>query len=186
MIKAGQLAKGMFMLFKNEPHLVADREFVSPGKGSAFVRLKLKNVRTGLVMRETIKTQESVEDVTVDTREAQYLYDDDENYYFMDSESFEQFSIPLKGLEDRKNYMIEGETFQVVDWEGQPLDIKLPFKMAFTVEQAEEAVKGDTVSGTTKLVTLQTGYRVKVPIFIKQGEKILINTETGEYVERVN
>ena len=186
MVKAGQLAKGMFVLFKNEPYLVADREFVNPGKGSAFVRLKLKHVKSGLVLRETIKSQETIEDITVEDAETQFLYADDESYHFMDSETYEQFTLPINGLEDRKSYLKEGETFQVVFWEEQPIDIKLPLKMVLTVTEAEEAIKGDTVSGTTKTVAVETGLTVRVPIFIKQGEKILVNTETGEYVERVN
>ena len=186
MVKAGQLAKGMFVLFKNEPYLVADREFVNPGKGSAFVRLKLKHVKSGLVLRETIKSQETIEDITVEDAETQFLYADDESYHFMDSETYEQFTLPINGLEDRKSYLKEGETFQVVFWEEQPIDIKLPLKMVLAVTEAEEAIKGDTVSGTTKTVTVETGLTVRVPIFIKQGEKILVNTETGEYVERVN
>jgi elongation factor P len=186
MVKAGQVAKGMFLRFKEEPYLVTEREFVNPGKGSAFVRLRLKNLKTGLVIRETIKSQDSVEDIVVENRDAQYLYEDGENYHFMDTETYEQFTIPVAGLEERKNYLKEGELFQVVDWEGQPIDIKLPLKMVFEVTHAEEAVRGDTVSGTTKLVTVETGLKVKVPIFIKEGEKILVNTETGEYVERVN
>ncbi len=186
MIKAGQLSKGMFIRFKDDPYLVAEREFVNPGKGSAFVRLKLKNVKTGQVMRETIKSQDQVEDILVENRDAQYLYEDGEDYHFMDSETFEQFTIPIAGLEDRKNYMKEGEVYQVVDWEGQPLDILLPLKMVFEVKHAQEAVKGDTVSGTTKTITIETGAQIKVPIFIKEGDRILVNTEGGEYVERVN
>ena len=186
MVKAGQVAKGMFLLFKEEPYLVAEREFVNPGKGSAFVRLKLKNLRTGLVIRETIKSQETVEDIEVESRDAQYLYEDGEQFHFMDTESYEQFTVPLSGLEERKNYLKEGEVFQIVVWEDKPIDIKLPYKMAFKVTHAEEAVRGDTVSGTTKLVTIETGIQIKVPIFIKEGENILVNTETGEYVERVN
>lgn len=186
MIKAGQLSKGMFILFKREPYLVADREFVNPGKGPAFVRLKLKNVKTGLVVRETIKSQETVEDVMVETQDAQFLYSDSESYHFMDNETYDQFAIPVKGFEERKLYLREGESFQLVVWEGQPIDIKLPFKMAFTVTESESAVKGDTVSGSTKQVTLETGARVKVPLFIKEGDRILVNTDTGEYVERVN
>jgi elongation factor P len=186
MMKAGQVSKGVFLLFKNEPYQVTEREFVNPGKGSAFVRLKLKNVKTGLVIRETIKSQESVEDIVVETKDAQFLYQDASDYHFMDSENYEQFTLPIEGLEQRQKFLKEGEIYQVVFWEEKPIDIKLPFKMVFSVTRAEDAVKGDTVSGTTKMVTVETGLDVRVPIFIKKGEKILVNTETGEYVERVN
>ena len=186
MIKAGQISKGMFLLFKDEPYLVSEREFVNPGKGSAFVRLKLKNVKTGLVIRETIKSQESVEDVVVEDLDAQFLYADGDSYHFMSNETYEQIAIPIEGLEERQLYLKEGEVYQLVVWEGTPLDIKLPFKMAFTVTQAEAAVKGDTVSGSTKTVTIETGATVKVPLFIKEGDRILVNTDSGEYVERAN
>jgi len=186
MIKAGQIEKGMFLLYKNEPYFVAEREFVNPGKGSAFSRLKLKNVRTGSVLKEVRKTQDQIEEIEVIDKDAQFLYSDGETYHFMDSETFEQFDVPIKGLEDKGFFMMEGETFRMVVWNEEVLDIKLPPKMVFVVAEAEEAVKGDTVQGTTKNCTIETGLQVKVPIFIKQGEKIMINTETKEYVERVN
>ncbi|HUV07138.1 MAG TPA: elongation factor P [Spirochaetia bacterium] len=186
MIKAGQIAKGMFLLFKDEPYQVSEREFVNPGKGSAFVRLKLKNLRTGLVIRETVKSQDTVEDIVVENRDSQYLYQDSDYYHFMDSETYEQFTLPVAGLEEMKNYLREGDVYQVMVWEEKPIDIKIPLKMILTVTHAENAVRGDTVSGTTKVVTVETGLKVKVPIFIKEGERILVNTEAGEYVERVN
>jgi len=186
MIKAGQISKGMFLKFKNEPYLVADREFVNPGKGTAFVRLKLKSLMSGAVLRQTVKSQESVEDIIVEEKKAQFLYMDNDDYHFMDNETFEQYEIPIEGMERQKNFLKEGEEFYVVFYEDRPIDIKLPFKMVFTITEAEHAEKGDTVTGATKMVTVETGFKVKVPIFIKQGERIMINTETGDYVERVN
>ncbi len=186
MIKAGSISKGMFLLFKNEPYIVSEREFVNPGKGSAFVRVKLKNLRTGLINRQVIKSQESVEDIDVETKEAQYLYSDGTDLIFMETENYEQIHFPIKGNEDKQAFLREGDTFQIVIWEKSPIDIKLPYKMAFTVTEAENAARGDTVTGATKIVTIETGYKVKVPLFIKAGDKILINTETGDYVERVN
>lgn len=186
MTKAGSIDKGMFILLKDEPHLVAEREFVKPGKGQAFVRLKLKNVRTGLVQRPVIKSHESVEEISVVDHPSQYLYADDSAYHFMDTETYEQYEIPLSGFEEKRNYMKEGDTYDVVMWESAPLDIKIPLKEVYTVSQAEDAVRGDTVTGATKTVACETGLVVKVPIFIKAGDRILVNTETGEYVERVN
>jgi elongation factor P len=186
MIKAGSIDKGMFLLIKDEPHQVTEREFVKPGKGQAFVRLKLKNLKTGLVQRPVIKSHESVEEIVVEEQPAQYLYADDTSYHFMDTETYEQFTVPLAGFEEKKNYMKEGDTYELVMWETTPLDIKLPLKEVYTVTLAEDAVKGDTVTGATKTITCETGLPVKVPIFIKEGDKILVNTDTGEYVERVN
>lgn len=186
MIRAGALEKGMALLIKGDPYVIVEREFVNPGKGSAFVRLKLKNPNTGQVLRETMKSQDQVEDIVVEDKDSQYLYADGENYHFMDLETYEQFEIPMASFVDYNLLMKEGDTFTLVMWEHRPLEIKLPYKVIYTVTQAEEAVKGDTVTGATKIVEVETGLKVKVPIFIKEGERILVNTETKEYVERVN
>ncbi len=186
MIKAGAIDKGMCLMMKGEPHLVAEREFVNPGKGAAFVRLKLKNLRTGLVLRETIKTNDTVEEADVYDRDGQFMYSDDDAYHFMDAETYEQFEVLREGLESKGLYMKEGETFKITMWEAKPIDISIPYKLPFTVTEAEDGVRGDTVTGATKTVVVETGLQVRVPIFIKQGERILVNTETGEYVERVN
>lgn len=186
MIKANAVDKGMFLLTKGEPHVVTDREFVKPGKGGAFVRLKLKNVRTGLVQRSVVKSHELVEEVSVEGEKAQYLYADDASYHFMNTENYEQFAIQREAFEEKKHFMKEGETYELVMWDSTPLDIKIPLKDTFEVTMAEEGSRGDTVSGATKMVTVETELQVKVPIFIKQGDKILINTSSGDYVERVN
>lgn len=186
MIKAGQIDKGTALLIKGQPFIVVDREFVNPGKGSAFVRVRLKSPATGQTLRETFKTQDNVEDITVDDRDCQYLYNDGDNFHFMLTETFEQIEIPMATFEDYQFIMKEGETYRVTFWEHQPLDIQIPTKVIFDVAEAEEAIKGDTVTGATKNVTTETGLVVRVPIFIKQGEKILVNTETKEYIERVN
>jgi len=186
MIKAGSIDKGMFLLIKNEPHLVVEREFVNPGKGTAFARLKLKNLITGQVLRETMKAPDNVEEATVAEKTCQYLYADGESYHFMDNASFEQFTVPFAGFEDKKFFMMEGDSYKVVVWDEKPIEIKLPPKMVYVVTEGSEGVKGDTVTKTTKPVTISTGLVVKVPLFIKEGEKIMINTETKEYVERVN
>lgn len=186
MIKAGAIDKGMCLLIKGDPYLVAEREFVNPGKGAAFSRVKLKNLRTGQVLKETIKTSESVEEADVYDRQVQYLYQDGEAVHVMDTETYEQFEMPTTGLEYKLKYIKEGESYTLVVWNEMPIDIKLPTKIVYEVTEASEGVKGDTVTGATKLVTIETGVQVKVPIFIKQGERIMVNTETGEYVERVN
>jgi elongation factor P len=186
MIKAGAIAKGMFLLIKNEPHLVIEREFVNPGKGSAFVRLKMRSLISGQRLQQVIKSQESVEEITVEQKDSQYLYSDNENYHFMDLESYEQFTMPLAGQEDKKLFLKEGDTVQLSFWDERPIDILLPYKIVLTVAQAEAGLKGDTVSGATKQVTMETGLMVRVPLFIKKGDRLLINTETREYVERVN
>jgi elongation factor P len=186
MIRAGAISKGVFLLVKGEPHVVVEREFVNPGKGSAFVRLKLKSLVTGQVLKQVNKSQENLEDINVESRDAQYLYADSEQLHFMDLESYEQFTMPLEGHEEKKLFIREGDTVQLSFWDEKPIDILLPYKVALTVAEAREGLKGDTVSGATKPVTMETGLVVKVPLFIKEGDKILVNSETREYVERVN
>jgi elongation factor P len=166
--------------------LVVEREFHNPGKGTAIARVKMKSIKDGSVLTLTIPTQQEVEDATVDTHTCQFQYADQDNFHFMDNDSYDQFEVPLSSMEDKKYYLQEGGLYDLTVWEGSVIDIKIPYKMAFTVAESENYVKGDTVSGATKPVVTETGLTVRVPLFIKQGEKILVNTETNEYVERVN
>ncbi|MDD4011219.1 MAG: elongation factor P [Sphaerochaetaceae bacterium] len=186
MIKAGQIDKGMALLIKGAPFVCIDREFVNPGKGSAFVRLKLKSPTTGQVLQETMKSQDNAEEITVEDLDFQYTFNDGENFHFMNTESFEENEVPMTSFPDYQLIMKEGETFRCTVWEGKILDVQVPSKVVYTVTEAEDAIKGDTVTGATKFVTLETGLKLRVPIFIKQGEKIRVNTETKEYLERVN
>lgn len=186
MIRGGEIGKGTVLLNKGTPYLIVEREFVSPGKGAAFARVKMKNLRDGSVLTQTIKTAEMVEDATVDTTIGQYQYNDGENFVFMDSESFEQIMVSPKTLDGKENYLREGDTYDIVIWENEAIDVKIPTKMIFIVAESENYVRGDTVSGATKPVVTETGLVVRVPLFIKQGEKIMVNTESNEYQERVN
>ena len=186
MIRGGEIAKGTVLINKGAPYLVVEREFVNPGKGAAFARVKMKNLKDGSVLTQTIKTADSVEDAVVDTHKGQYQYEDGENYLFMDTESYDQIPVPSDIVNDKKYYLREGDEYEILIWEGNPIDVKIPAKMVFEVAESENYVKGDTVSGATKPITTETGLVVRVPLFIKQGEKILVNTESNEYQERVN
>ncbi len=186
MIKAGQIEKGTALLIKGQPFVCVEREFVNPGKGSAFVRLKLKSPSTGQSLSETMKTQDNAEDITVEDIDYQYMYNDGENFHMMNTGTYEQIEVPMASFPDYQYIMKDGETYRCTVWEDLLLDIQVPSKVVFLVAEAEEAVKGDTVQGATKYVTTETGLKVRVPIFIKQGEKIRVNTETKEYLERVN
>ncbi|MBQ2050605.1 MAG: elongation factor P [Spirochaetales bacterium] len=186
MIKAGQIDKGTALLIKGQPFICVEREFVNPGKGSAFVRLKLKSPSTGQVLQETIKSQDSVEDINVEMMDYQYMYNDGENFHMMNVDTYDQIEVPMANFEGYELLMKDGETFRCTVYNDEILDIQIPSKVVYLVAEAEEAIKGDTVQGATKFVTTETGLRVRVPIFIKQGEKIRVNTETREYLERVN
>ena len=186
MIKAGQIDKGTALLIKGQPFICVEREFVNPGKGSAFVRLKLKSPSTGQVLQETIKSQDTVEDINVEMMDYQYMYNDGENFHMMNVDTYDQFEVPMANFEGYELLMKDGETYRCTVYNEEILDIQIPSKVVYLVAEAEEAIKGDTVQGATKFVTTETGLRVRVPIFIKQGEKIRVNTETKEYLERVN
>jgi len=186
MIRGGDIVKGTCLLQKGQPYLVVEREFHIPGKGTAIARVKMKNIKDGSVLTMTIPTQQEVEDAQVSLHHCQYQYADLDNYHFMDNESYEQYEVPIEDHADKKYYLMEGLAYELLIWEGRVIDIKIPYKVVFTVAESENYVKGDTVSGATKPVTTETGLVVRVPLFIKQGEKILVNTETNEYVERVN
>lgn len=186
MIKAGQIDKGTALLIKGQPFICVEREFVNPGKGSAFVRLKLKSPTTGQALQETIKSQDSVEDINVEMMDFQYMYNDGENFHMMNVDTYDQFEVPMSNFEGYEVLLKDGETYRCTVYNDEILDIQIPSKVVYLVAEAEEAIKGDTVQGATKFVTTETGLRVRVPIFIKQGEKIRINTETKEYLERVN
>jgi elongation factor P len=186
MIRGGDIVKGSCLLQKGQPFLVVEREFHNPGKGTAVARVKMKSIKDGSVLSLTSPTQQEVEDAQVDIKGCQYQYSDQDNYHFMDSESYEQYEVPIADNADKKFYLKEGDSYELTIWEGKVIDIKIPYKVVFTVAESENYVKGDTVSGATKPVVTETGLTVRVPLFIKQGEKILVNTETNEYVERVN
>jgi elongation factor P len=165
---------------------VVDREFHNPGKGTAIARVKMKSIKDGSVLTLTIPTQQEIEDAQVEVHSCQYQYADQDHYHFMDSETYDQHEVPVSEMEDKKLYLQDGQSYELTIWEDRVIDIKIPYKVTFTVAESENYIKGDTASGATKPVTTETGLTVRVPLFIKQGEKILINTETNEYVERVN
>ena len=167
MIKAGQIDKGTALLIKGQPFICVEREFVNPGKGSAFVRLKLKSPTTGQVLQETIKSQDSVEDINVETMDYQYMYNDGESFHMMNVDTYDQFEVPMANFEGYELLMKDGETYRCTVYNDEILDIQIPSKVVYLVAEAEEAIKGDTVQGATKFVTTETGLRVRVPIFIK-------------------
>lgn len=184
-MKAGGIEKGMYVLFREDPYLVADREFVNPGKGSAFIRVKLKHARTGQVIREVIKSHETVEEADVEARDAQYLYMDADYLVFMDIVSFDQFNVDIASVDDNVPlFMKEGESYQVLMWDNDPLAVQLPLKIKLEVTEAPHAERGDTATGATKKVITETGLTLQAPLFIKSGDRIVINTTTGAYVER--
>ncbi len=184
MVKAGNLTKGMVIIFKKEPYQVLAKEFFNLGRGRGHSRLKLKNLKTGRVIKQTLNSEEQVKEAQIEVRKAQYLYKDKNGIYFMDQQTFGQFDLDEKLVGNLGNFLKEGSHCQVIFFQDRPITLSIPIKVSLKVIKAEEGVKGDRVSSADKEVVLETGCRLKVPLFIKKGEKIIINTETGEYVSR--
>jgi elongation factor P len=183
-ITTAQFKKGMFIEFKDEPHLITDMQFVNPGKGSAFVRTKLKSLKTGKVQEFTFKSGESAEELPIVTREMQYLYKEGEEYVFMDNFSYEQCNISAAMLGDFIKYLKPNDSYQVLMFDETAVGIRFPKKVWLKVTEADEGAKGNTVSGATKTVVVETGAVVTVPLFIKEGDTIGIDPETNTYLER--
>lgn len=185
MADTSAIKKDAVIMFKGAPHQVTDFQHVNPGKGGAFVRTKMRNISTGRTIENTFKTSENIETVALDRANMQYLYADDSGYNFMDNESFEQTAIDKELIGDKGKYLTEGQDVVVMLHDGTPLSVDLPKKLAFEVVEAMPAVKGDSAQGrVTKEVVLETGMKVRVPLFIEQGTRVVVNTESGEYVER--
>jgi elongation factor P len=185
-ISTTQFKKGIYIIFQEEPHMIVDISFVSPGKGSAFYRTKLKNLYTGRVVEYTYKSGEKVDEVIVETHEAEYSYFDGSSYVFIEPRTFEQYMVPVEIIGDDKVYLKEGLLYRIKFYDEKPVGVGLPKTIAYTVTETENSVKGDTVTNATKQAILDTGMKVQVPLFIKVGEEILVNTETGSYLSRKN
>jgi elongation factor P len=178
------IAKDIVFRFKGDLWSVVEFQHVNPGKGSAFVRTRLKNVRTGKTVENTFKSGEEIDILDVEKKKMAYLYSDATTATFMDQQSYDQVAVPKEMIGDRMGYLKEGLDAMIVLFEGNPVNIELPKKVAYKVTSASDAVRGDTSNRVTKEVEIETGMKVAVPIFIKENETIVVSTETGEYVER--
>lgn len=186
-ITTADFQKGMFIEFKNEPHQIVEFQHVNPGKGSAFVRTRLKGVKTGKVQEFTFKAGEDATEVPINVREMQYLYKTEADCVFMENQSYEQFNVPKTLLGNFVNFLKEGETYQIlVHNDVEAIGMRYPKKVRLLVTEAEDGVKGDTATSARKAVTLETGVVVNVPLFIKKGDTIALDPETGAYLERVS
>lgn len=185
MITVNDLKNGLTFKYNGNLYLVLDFQHVKPGKGSAFVRTKLKNLTTGATQDITFSnTSEKIEKAHIDKRDMQFLYSEGDTYFFMDLETYDQLEVDKKIIGENLKYLVENNTITLVMHEGAIIDILLPEKLAFEVIEAEPAIKGNTVSGGDKMAKIETGYELRVPIFIEPGERIIVNTVNGNYVSR--
>jgi elongation factor P len=180
-----EFKSGLKILLDGDPYNIVENEFVKPGKGQAFNRVKVRNLKTGRVVEKTYKSGESVEAADVFEQEMEYLYTDGEFWHFMVAETFEQYAADATAMGDCAKWLSEEDKCQVTLWNGTPLSISPPHFVVLRISQSDPGVRGDTASGSTKPATLETGAVVKVPLFVEEGEVIKIDTRTGEYVGRV-
>jgi elongation factor P len=179
-----EFKQGLKVMMDGDPCSIIENEFVKPGKGQAFNRVKLRNLKTGRVLEKTFKSGESIEGADVIELEMQYLYNDGEMWYFMDQSSFEQFAADENSVADAKQWIKGEETCLVTLWNNTPLSIAAPNFVILEITDTDPGVRGDTAQGGSKPATLETGAVVKVPLFIENGELLKIDTRTGEYVSR--
>tara|TARA_Y100001934_G_scaffold213654_1_gene253005 strand:- start:155 stop:712 length:558 start_codon:yes stop_codon:yes gene_type:complete len=176
---------GFCMLIDGDIFSIAEFQHVKPGKGGAFVRTKLKNMHTGAVLDRTFRSGDKVDEVRLEKREMQYLYSEADLYYFMDLDTYEQMGIASGVVGQAANLLKESENAYVLIARDAAIGVDLPNFVLLEVTHTEPGIKGDTATGATKPATLETGYQVQVPLFVNQGDKLKIDTRTGDYVERV-
>lgn len=184
MITAGDFKKGLTVEFDNGVWIIVDFQHVKPGKGAAFVRAKMKNIRTGAVVERTFNAGEKMARAHLDNRQMQYLYESDGAYNFMDNENFEQIMITSEQLGNAKNFLKENMNISVQFYQGAIMGVDLPVAVELEVVETDPGIRGDTATGGTKPAKLETGYVVKVPFFINVGDVLRVDTRTGEYIER--
>lgn len=180
-----EFKSGLKLLLDGDPCTIIENEFVKPGKGQAFNRVKLRNLKTGRVVERTFKSGENVEGADVVEVDMQYLYADDEFWHFMDPQSFEQYAAGRAAVGDAAQWLREQDTCTVTLWNDAPLAVSPPNFVDLKVTRTDPGVRGDTATGATKPATLETGAVVRVPLFVEEGEPIRVDTRSGEYVSRV-
>lgn len=184
MISSNDFRPGTTIEYDGSIWRVIEFLHVKPGKGAAFVRTKLKNIRTGAVREQTFRAGEKVAPARVETRKMQYLYTDGEYFTFMDNETYDQLNVPASLMEEEVKYLLENMECQVMIYEEQAIGVELPNTVVLTVKETEPGIKGDTAQGGSKKAVMETGAVVNVPLFIEEGEKLIIDTRSGDYVSR--
>ena len=184
MFNINDIKNGMTISYEGNIYQVVEFQHVKPGKGSAFVKTKLKNLRTMSTQEITFNAGIKLEKANVQKKALSYLYNSGDTYVFMDNNTYEQLEINKSMLEDYIKFLKEGLVVEIVSYEGEVIGINLPEKVSYKVIETEQAVKGNTTSGAMKDATIETGYTVKVPLFISEGEEIIITTSDGKYSSR--
>ena len=184
MITTADFKTGMTIIYNGDPCVILDFQHVKPGKGAAFVRTKLRNFRTGANIEYSFNAGVKVEQAMIEKRKMQYSYNSGDTYCFMDMETWEQLDIPAERMKWEANFLLEGAEIEIVMYGSEVLGINIPEKIVLEVTESSPAVAGNTATNALKEVTLETGFKVKVPMFIEQGDKIIVTTFDGKYSSR--
>lgn len=184
MISTNEFRTGLTIEVDNDIWQVIDFQHVKPGKGAAFVRSKLRNVRNGAVQERTFRAGEKFAKAHIETRKMQYLYSSADELTFMDEETYDQMVLPVSRLEHELKFMKENMTVQIMTYQGETIGVDLPNTVVLEVANTEPAVKGDTAQGATKAAEMETGLVVQVPFFVNTGDKLIVDTRSGDYVSR--
>jgi elongation factor P len=184
LIDTSDFRNGLSIIQDNEIYTIVEFQHVKPGKGGAFVRTKLKNARTGAVIDRTFRAGEKMEQARLERRPMQYLYNQDDEYYLMDNNTFEQISVPKAAIGDPVKYLKDGMEVMVVDHDGTIIGVEVPFFVELEVAETDPGVRGDTASGGSKPATLETGAVIQVPFFVNVGDRVKVDTRTDTYLER--
>jgi elongation factor P len=185
-VDTSEFRNGLRLEIDGDPFEITFFQHVKPGKGGAFVRTKLRNLRTGRVVDQTFRAGERVDEADVEDRRMQYLYPDGDSLVFMDTQSFDQIPFSADQVGDARRFLQENIEVDVLFWKGRPLQIELPNFIEAAIVRCDPGLKGDTASGATKPATLETGAVLQVPLFVKEGDRIRVDTRTGQYMERVS
>lgn len=184
MVSTNEFRKRMKIMLDGQPCMIVENEFVKPGKGQAFNRVKLKNLLNGRQLEKTFKSGDTFEEAEVNYTNMQYLYTDGQNWTFMDTKSFEQVEINKENMDGAEKWLLENTECEIAFWGDKPLSVTPPIFMDLVITYTEPAVKGDTSNNVMKKATVETGAEIDIPLFIGEGMKVKVDTRTGEYVER--
>ncbi len=184
MISPNDFRKGLKLMFEGSPYYIVDFQHVKMGRGRPHVKAKMKHLITGQVIEKSFLTTESFDPPDLEMRTMQYLYVQGDEYTFMDSSSYDQVTIDAEHLGEGRWFLMENHEYNILFFEGKPISLELPASVVLKVTQSEPAVKGDSVSNIMKPATLETGLQIKVPLFVKEGDMVRVDTRTSEYLER--
>jgi elongation factor P len=184
MLTINEIKTGKNIVLDGQPYAVQYCEHSKTGRAGAVLRTKLRNLVTGAILDKTFQGVDKAEEADISKTQAQYLYKEKDNYFFMDSVNFDQFSLSRNVLGENINYLIEGIGVAILNFNNTPINIELPVKVKLKVIEAPPGIKGDSVSSGGKIVTLETGMKISTPLFVKAGDEIIVNTEKGEYASR--